>query len=55
MRSIFTHVIVNIKYAISAISIKLIITKESALIVISTTKFRESRNINKVDLQKIRH
>jgi hypothetical protein len=55
MRSIFIHAIVNIKYAISAISIKLIIMKENALIVISTTKFRESKNINKIDLQKIRH
>jgi hypothetical protein len=55
MRLIFIHAIVNIKYAISAISIKLIIMKESALIVISTTKFRESRNINKLDLQKTKH
>ena len=55
MRSIFIHAIVNIKYAISAISIKLIIMKENALIVISTTKFRESKNINKIDLRKIRH
>ena len=55
MRSIFIRAIANIKYAISAIRIKLKIMKESALIVISTTKFREWRNINKVDLQKIRH